>query len=160
MQRYIEQLIDDFKEAQNHVPPDPKLGTENSYEEFEEKMFAIETAPDVTAKALFGISYEEIPPAEKLSKNQMRQIMEAMIEMLTAFNFYIELPQNVPLQLQYKLLRDFFSEDIHYMPGFTHHLDFCDGWCPDCEILEYCDVWQDSWTMEEIKAEQEKSKEK
>ena len=157
MQRYIEQLIGDFKEAKKRVPPNPELETIESQKEFNEKMFAIETAPDIPAKELFGIAYEEIPPPEKLTDEQIQQLMEAMTDMLTAFNFYIELPEKVPLKLQYKLIRDIFAEEIHYMPGFTHHYDFCSGWCPDCEILEYCDSWKETWTWEEIQKERKES---
>ena len=52
MQRYINQITGDIKAAQMNLPPDPDLGNEENYEEFEEKMLAIENTPDVPAKQL------------------------------------------------------------------------------------------------------------
>ena len=157
MEKYINYLISDLQKTKQNVPPDPELGTEDTYEEFAEKMFAIETAPDVEAKELFGVSYEELPPAEKLTKQQMQKILIAIEDTFTTFNFSLEYPENVPLKLRYQLMRKQFAEPVHYMPGFTHHYDFCTGWCPDCEILDYCEIWKGNWTPEEIKEEQQKA---
>jgi len=60
------------------------------------------------------------------------------------------------LKLKYELLRDYFEDEFHYMPGFTTMIDFCTGWCPDCKILDYCDIWEETWTKEEIEKEKTK----
>jgi hypothetical protein len=155
MQKYINQLICDFKEAEKNVPPTPVLSED--YEEFEEQMLAIENAPDIPAKKLFGVSYEELPPAEKLTKEQMQQLIEAITDTFEAFNCSVELPGNVPLELQYELVRDQFADPIHYMPGWSMHFDFCSGWCPDCKIIDYCDTKDEIWTKEELDEERRKS---
>ncbi len=156
MQNYINQLITDLKTAKKNVPPDPMLGTEASYEEFEAKMFAIETAPDISPKKLFGVGFEELPPAEMLSEQQMEQLIDAITEMWEEFNIGVAFKDNMPVKLQYELVRETFAEDIHYMPGssFTH--DFCSGWCPDCKIIDYCDMWEENWTKQELEESRKK----
>lgn len=154
IQRYIEHLIADLFEAKNHVPPEPVFS--DDYEEFEEQMFAIENAPDVPAKKLFGISYEELPPSEKLSEEQMQQLIDAILDTFAAFNCSADFPDNVPLKMQYELIRDKFAEPIHYMPGYSMHFDFCSGWCPDCKIADYCSNKDAIWTKEELEKERKK----
>ena len=156
MQRYINQLIQDLQAAKKNVPQDPQLGTEESYEEFEAKMFAIETAPNVSSKQLYGVSFEELPPKERLTEDQMQQLYDALVDTMEAFNCSIDFPEGVPLHLRYEMLRDTFAEPVQHMPGFTHHYDFCSGWCPDCKLIDYCNSWKETWTKEEI--EQEKKK--
>ena len=158
MQHYIEQLIDDLAEAKKHVPPEPVFSED--YDEFEKQMLAIETAPDVPAKKLYGISYEELPPPERLTEKQMQQLIEAIADTWAAFNCFIIFPDNVPIKLQYELIREQFAEPIHYMPGWSNNYDFCSGWCPDCEIAEYCTNKDDIWTSEELEEERKKSTKK
>jgi len=156
MQKYINQVIGDIKAAQINVPPDPELGTEKTYEEFAEKMQAIENTPDVPAKQLYGVSYEELPPLEKLSEPQMQQLIDAIEETWIKFNISTEFPEDVPLKLRYELIRDCFKDDIHYMPGWSMHQDFCDGWCPECKIADYCTSINEIWTKEELEEERKK----
>ncbi|OQX98148.1 MAG: hypothetical protein B6I20_11450 [Bacteroidetes bacterium 4572_117] len=156
MQRYINQITSDIKAAQTNVLPDPELGTEKTYEEFEQKMLTIENAPDMPAKHLYGVSYEELPPPEKLTKQQMQQLIDAIIEMWVKFNISTEFPKNLPLKLRYELIRDCFEDDVHYMPGWSMHQDFCDGWCPGCKIADYCSSIDEIWTKEELEEERRK----
>ena len=153
MQQYIEQIIGDLQKAKRNLPPDPKLGTEKTYKEFEEKMFALETAPDIPAKQLYGVSYEELPPAEKLTNEQMQQLIDAIAELFEARNYGVDTPENVPINLLYEVMRDEFKGDIHYMPGFSSDFDFCINWCPDCKILDYCEYREEFWTDKELEEE-------
>lgn len=140
MQRYIEQIIGDLKESKKNVPPDPELENTKNYEDFEEKMFAIETAPSQHKKDVFGVSFEELPPPEKLTDKQIEQLLDAIEDTFEAFNISIEYKDNMPIKLKYDVLRDSFKYDIHIMPGFSMHFDFCDGLCEECKMADYCDI--------------------
>lgn len=154
MQRYIDQLIEDLRQAKNHVPPEPKLSKD--YEEFEEQMFAIETAPDIPAKKLFGVAFHELPPPEKLTDAQMQQLIDAIADTWEAFNIDIYFIDEIPLPLRYEIVRDEFASDIHYMPGWSMTFDFCAYWCPDCKIADYCENKDEIWTKEELEEERRK----
>lgn len=158
MQRYIEQLIEDLREAKKHVPPIAQFS--DDYDKFEEQMLAIETAPDVSVKKLFGLSYEELPPPERISTAHIQQLIDAIIDTWTAFNITIILPEDIPLKLKYELFRDQFSDPIHYMPGWSMHFDFCDGWCPECKIADYCKNKDGIWTKKELEKERRKGNQK
>lgn len=141
MNRYIQQLITDLAEAKNHVPtmPDPKEVLDD-YPEFERRMLDIEESPDVPMKQLFNVSYQELPPPEKLTTEQMQRLIDAITDTWEAFSISVEFPEGVPTALQYEVMRDEFKEDMHYMPGWSMHQDFCTGWCEDCKIADYCKI--------------------
>jgi len=147
MQRYIEQLIEDLQNAKKNVLPEPDFG--ESYEEFEEKMLEIESTPEVSAKQIFGVSYEELPPVEKLTNEQIQILIDVICDTAAAFKCSFDFPESVPLKLQYQLIRNKFNEDIQIMPGFNLHFDFCSGWCPDCEIADYCKTKDEVWADKE-----------
>ncbi len=102
MQRYIEQLIGDLRNAKKFVPKETPLS--ENYEEFEQQMLAIENAPDMPVKKLYGVSYEEFPPSEKLTAVQMQQIIDAVFDMWEAFNCSAELPDGLPSNCNMNLL--------------------------------------------------------
>lgn len=143
MEKYIEQLLADLKAAQKNVPPDPKPGSEKTQEEFNEKMWAIENTPERPAKELFGLSFEELPPVEKLTEKQMQNLYDGIEETFEAFQCVFEFPHGVPLNIRYKFVRKLFAEKIHLMPGFTSHFNFCETDCEDCELAEYCEIKED-----------------
>ena len=138
MQHYIDQLIEDLKEAKKFTIADPVFS--DDYDEFERQMLEIENAPDIQCKNLIGISFEQIPPPEKLSEIQMQQLVTAITDTFETFNISVDFTERMPLILRYELLRDIFKMDIQYMPGFTHHFDFCSGDCEECKIAAYCDT--------------------
>jgi hypothetical protein len=141
MKRYIEQLIEDLNEAKKRIPDEIKFSED--YEEFEEQMLSVENSPDITMEALFGISMIQLPPADKLTEEQMQLLTEAILDTWAAFSLSADFPGDLPIKLQYELLRGQFEEKIHYMPGWTHHFNFCIIDCETCLINEYCDMKED-----------------
>ncbi len=151
MQRYINQLIEDFKHAEINAPEEPDLGS-LPYEEFEKAMFEIETAPNIPAKEKIGVGFEELPPAERMTIQQTQDLLEAMLNALNANGTDINFPGvGVPVKLAYTELRNQFKEGFHAMAGW--HIDFCSGWCPDCAFVNYCDIRKENWTDEELEKE-------
>lgn len=154
MQRYIEQIIQDLQNAKKNAVPEPDFSN-MEYPEFEEKMLEIEESPNIPCKKIFGVSYEELPPPEKLTDAQMIQLIEAIEDMWEVFGVGSTMPENVPLKLQYELIKDTFLDDFHYMPGWHMTHDYCSGWCPDCKIADYCTSKNEIWTQEELDAEKD-----
>jgi hypothetical protein len=136
MQNYINLLIEDLQDAKSHAPESPEFS--DIYDEFEEQMLAIENAPDKSFDSLMGITYQQFPPSTMLNEEQIRSVIDALEDAFDAFNMSIDLPDEVPLIVKYELIRELFTENTHYMPGFTNHFDFCSGYCSGCKIAEYC----------------------
>jgi len=138
MQNYINQVIFDLHNAKKNAPEEPDFG--DNYEDFEKVMFEIETAPSKSAKEIFGVSFEELPPPNRLTDFQMQQLIDAILDTFDAFNCSAELSEQMPLTLKYELLRSCFENEIHIMPGFSMHFDFCNGDCDECKKADYCEV--------------------
>ncbi len=71
-------------------------------------MFAMENAPDIPMKKLFGVSYKELSPAEKFTNEQMQQLINAIIGVWKVFNIVVDFLVGLPLKLKYELIRDEF----------------------------------------------------
>ncbi|MBN2835292.1 MAG: hypothetical protein JXR48_10025, partial [Candidatus Delongbacteria bacterium] len=69
MDKYISQLIEELAKAEASPTPEPDFG--NSYEEFEEMMLAIETEETIAAEQVINVSYEELPPEDRLTDKQI-----------------------------------------------------------------------------------------
>lgn len=148
MQRYIEQVINDLRQAKKNVPPEPDFG--ETYKEFEKTMWEIENAPDIDVKKTFGVSFEELPPPEKLTVKQMQQLIDAIEDTWNAFRISVELPCDIPVKLKYELFRDEFDEENNPIPGYANVFSFCDGWCPGCKLAEYCPSRREIWNDDEF----------
>ncbi|MEA3494438.1 MAG: hypothetical protein U9R42_00190 [Bacteroidota bacterium] len=143
MQKYINQLIEDLKEAEAN--PVQEIEFSEDYDEFVKQMKLIEEATHEPAENVLGIGYIELPPVERLSKAQIQQLMIAILNALSAKGTEITFPgNNIPVELAYSQLREKFKEGFYSMPGWI--IDFCSGYCPDCAFKDYCDNYnKEEW---------------
>jgi len=156
MKNYLNQLIQDLKNAEENPVPETDFG--NTYEEFEKQMLEIEESRPVDSKNILGISFEELPPADRMTMEQMQDLLAAILNALSAKGTEVTFPgEGVPVKLAYTQLKEHFKEGFYASPGWV--IDFCDGWCPDCAFADYCKIKDDTWTQEELKAERNKNNE-
>ena len=154
MQRYIQQLIQDFKEAENNPVSEPDFG--DSYQEFEKTMLEIEEARYEDSKSVVGVSYEELPPADKMTVQQTQDLLEALLNALAAKGTHVSFPGNgIPVKLAYTEIREQFKKGFHAVPGWN--IDFCSGDCLDCAFVNYCSSVTDILTKEELEAARKKT---
>ena len=150
MNRYIDQLIEDFNLSESQAEPEPEI--DDTYEAFEEQMLKFEEGESVSSKEKVGVSYDELPSADKMTDKQVERLLEAMLNSLSANGTEVHFPgDGVPVKLAYKELREHFKEGFYAMSGWT--IDFCSGWCPDCAFVDYCKNKDDIWTKEELEKE-------
>lgn len=137
MQKYINQLIEELNKAESN--PIEEIQLSEDFEDFVKQMRLIEDARYEPAENVVGVSYIELPPAEKLTTDQIQQLMIAILNALSAKGTSVTFPGNgIPVELAYSQLREHFKEGFHPMPGWT--IDFCSGCCPDCAFADYCDI--------------------
>ena len=68
MHHYITHLLTDLEHAASQAVPELDFG--ETYEEFEAIMLQIEEGRLVPSKQLLNVSFEELPPADRLSSEQ------------------------------------------------------------------------------------------
>lgn len=150
MDRYINQLIEDFAKAEANPISNAEFGQLDV--DFEKLMFEIEQRQTVSSVQLFNVSYEELPPVERLDKMQIQKLLLAIFNALSAKGTSVSIPGNgVPVEIVYKEIREMFKEGFYAMSGWT--IDFCSGYCPDCKFADYCESCKDSWTKEDLEKE-------
>lgn len=145
MQNYINQLIEAMREAARHAPLQKTFDDVKTPEEFEEFMEFGHTGRNMDEKTktlaqLFGIPSSHLPPAEKLSQNQMKTLIEEIEKLWTAYHLIPEVPEKAPDELHYNALKNEWDEEIVYVPYGAWHMDFCSGNCEECQFLGYCDT--------------------
>ncbi|MDD2636570.1 MAG: hypothetical protein PHW82_13845 [Bacteroidales bacterium] len=156
MNRYIQQLIEDFAKVEANPIPDPNYET-LPYDEFEKEMMKLEEGKQVSGNNLLNVSYEELPPPEKLTDEQTKLLLDAILKALTAKGVCICFPgNNAPVKLKYYAIKNLFKEGFQVLPGWVQ--DFCSGYCPGCDFAYYCNIWQDLWTKEEFEKERKNTK--
>ncbi len=110
--KYIQQLIQDFNEAEKNPVLEPDFG--ESYEDFEKAMLEFEEASKEDSKNIVGISYEELPPAERMTVAQTQELTIAMLNALSAKGTNVHFPgDGIPAKLAYAELREIFKEGFH-----------------------------------------------
>jgi len=155
MQNYLNQLIQDLKKAEENPTPETDFG--ETYEEFEKQMLEMEESRPVDSENVLGISFDELPPADRMSVEQMQDLLAAILNALSAKGTDVTFPgDGVPVKLAYEQLREHFKEGFYASPGWV--MDFCDGWCPGCAFADYCTNKDDTWSKEELEAERKKMK--
>ncbi len=142
MNRYIQQLIQDLAEAEAN--PTEQIDFEAmSSKEFEITMLEFENRNKRPAKEILNVSYEELPPVDKLNKVQIQKILIAIFNALEAKGTKVHVPgSGAPVEIVYDEIRTMFKDGFYAMPGWN--IDFCSGTCEVCNFMEYCDTYKDN----------------
>lgn len=79
------------------------------------------------------------------------------------FNADAHFPDGVPAELRLTMLEQAYEEvreeqkdpeyaEMKQLFGEMHTtIDFCGGWCPGCEILQWCESPRESYSEEDIR---------
>lgn len=147
MQNYINQLIEEMREAAKQAPAQKTLDDAKTPEEFEEFMEFGHTGRNMEEKTktlaqLFGIPSSHLPPAENLSQSQIKTLIDEIEKLWTAYHLFPEVPEKAPDELHYNALKNEWDEEMVYVP-YGWHMDFCDGNCEECQFLAHCDTGEE-----------------
>ena len=148
MQRYIDQLIEDIKEMYEkmEVVPDTEDETVTDDESFFRHIENVENylhGKPIPIKKITGIIPEQLPPPEKLSKEQMARLADELEHFLGKFHFYLVFPSNYPMNLRYPFIRDFWSEEHVWLQGGQNHIEFCSYIEEECPFPGYCTICEE-----------------
>ena len=137
MQTYINQIIQILNQAEQNAPPMESF-TDSDFE-FEMQMELLESDARVPLEERVGISFEELPPVDKMTVEQTQSLSIALLNALEANGTGVHFPGNgIPVKLAYTELLKYLKDGVMALKGWN--LDFCDGWCPDCAFADYCSV--------------------
>ncbi len=143
MQRYIDQLIEDFREITSGMEHEAETAIEavSDDESFWAHIEDVENylhGERVPVSVITGIASEMLPPPEKLSMQQKEQLSIELEAFLEYFLFSLEFPENYPNHLRYSFIRNFWNEQHTKMRTGTSHIEFCSYDKENCPFPDYC----------------------
>ena len=110
MERYVEQILDDIKNATENVSwpyQERDLDIHDWMSDDDEER----VAPVRRLEEWTGIRKADLPPVEKLNDEQVRLLLGSLRAMLDAHNWCFVLQTQVPEQIQYDCIRDNFDQE-------------------------------------------------
>lgn len=138
MEKYIEQLIGDMREAAKNLPPVPDFDLPEEMECLQGVM-EWEEAEYKPFEEWFGIEKKVFPPSDKLSDVQIKVMVSELINLWNAYNFHPTLPDNLPDRLTYDIMVNFMDEPVQWISEGMCHIEFCEYDPPHCPFPpEYC----------------------
>ena len=134
MERYIEQLVEDLREAKHKTRP-PKMILPTNLE-FVRGVEEYLHGEQYEMGKLFGIEKKQFPPIEKLTTKQIQILTNELIKLWLEFKFIPDFPKKLPLKYKYKLLVDYLEEKTTCTSQEHLHFDFCTYDIDSCPLPE------------------------
>jgi hypothetical protein len=148
MKLYISQLIEDLGEAKNNIPERGDIwdvvdmdnkGEVEDFSHIEQYL----NGPQVPLSQTVGIDLIQLPPLEKIESygyDLVEKVYFAIIDLLEAFHYDPVFPDNLPVSLRYKTLRENWDTPVPIMTEGVLGLEFCNYEVSSCPFgEEYCD---------------------
>ena len=71
-----------------------------------------------------GMSIEQFPSVESLEDDEVKIIVDKILDTWAAYNYLADLPERLPIRIAYKTLLSVWSEYVPRMPTGNFHFDF------------------------------------
>lgn len=153
MKRYIEQLIEDLRNAALQAPPDvfddPELDDEDALEMELEEAERFVTGPFEKLSDIVGVSKKLLPAPERLTEQQKMLLIPEIEKLLHAWHFYPEYPENVPSGLLYKAIYNIWDNEYVRINSGQCHIEFCDYEEENCPFPGFCNYCSELTSKEE-----------
>jgi hypothetical protein len=124
MERYVSQLIEDLQAAKS------------------KKVSATVQDEDgkTTLEKCFDIKHIAFPPADRLSESQINALNEAIMSLLEAHNYAINITtiKNLPAHILYQYFVKQWTTKVWYDTHGLTGLEFCDYNPEECGLYEWC----------------------
>jgi len=144
MERYILQLVDDLRKAAKNAPKDEVadgtvLDDEQAFLDHIEQVELYTHGPTEKLSEIVGIPLSALPGDDKLTEEQTASLVEEMVNLLQAWNFYPDFPEGVPVKMLYTALLTKWESKMAYLAGGESHIELCNDIIAECPFPGYCD---------------------
>ncbi|WP_340102723.1 hypothetical protein [Rhodohalobacter sp. 8-1] len=146
LDNYIVQLVESMRESAQNLPgPHVKSEFDEKSLPEELKMFTY-AERYIRGKAkplavITSIDTQAIPPGNKMTNAQTIFLYDEMTRLLSAFGFYADFPEGLPVEQKYSLLRQSWDDKFLYTGDDITCFEFCDyepSRCPFPESFCRC----------------------
>jgi len=111
MNKYTQQLLSDIEDAAKNASF-PFIAKELSLHDWISAEAEEVSAPTRNLCEWTGITPEMLPPSAMLNEKEVLKLLEALKQMLGAYNCHFVLQTEVPEQIQYEAIRQNFNQEI------------------------------------------------
>jgi hypothetical protein len=154
MRPYIEDLIEEVKKAareahQKHAKPtDAQKELTGQYQNCEKRSYLY--GNPATLEEITGIPANSLPPFYLLSDEHKAELSNAMEELLEAWGFIADFPENFPSTERYKLLRGIWTTHQVYIGTSYTYIEFCNFDRNNCPFPHHCNMCEEIDKQEEL----------
>lgn len=142
MKHYLDQLIEDIHQITRNL--ELSLNEEDAEADMDFSQVEKFERNEVTqVSQITGIEQAQLPPIEKLNKDQQALLANELEQLLDWFHFKLDFPRNYPVHLRYPFIREFWGEEHVSVTDGTIHIDFCDYEEKNCPFPGYCTICSD-----------------
>ena|SRR5690606_13599658 len=144
MHPYLPHLLADIQAAHRNIEP-PVITRQNTETNFDDVIQWLENnEPQHTFGYFCGLDPVNFPPTHQLSLKDIKLVCQAFQEMMFSWNLEIDLPEQLPLPITYKMMVNSLNTKTEIVDSGFLTIDSCTGYAPDCIFKEFCpclDVW-------------------
>lgn len=138
MTNYINQLIDDIRKAAESLPTKPFMELLED-EECLRGVMEYETVEPKPMHEWFGIHKTVFPPADRLTKDQLKIMVDEILKLWAAYNFEATLPDKLPADIAYTTLVNHFDKPVIWISEGIIGIEFCSNEPDNCPFpVEFC----------------------
>jgi hypothetical protein len=141
MHSYTKHLLEDISKA--YRPQDFfKKEPVTSEDPLEAKLRESETFLDYDSNPSFGtfcgLKSESFPIGEKIEKEDLIELTQALIKMFESWNIVVVLPDDLPVEMGYRMTLNLIGEPLPIKEFGYFYMDFCSGSPEECKFEGYC----------------------
>jgi hypothetical protein len=141
IQSYVDYLLGDIQQAEGNME-DSCVNVNNDtdlLDHFMEIEKYVLEEPLSTFGQICGLTTEQFPPEEQLTKTQIKSIVRAFYNLLHSWNLDVVIPKKFPQEQRYKLMVPLLDRNTHIIKNGTSYIEFCDYQPKECPFGSYCD---------------------
>lgn len=126
----IAEVLEALERAKANVPKDWEYLSED--EEIMDQVFEMEYMLQPLSAHL-GVSKELFPPANQLEDDEIKIVVDKILEVWAIYHYFADLPEGLPIRIAYKTLLSVWDETVGCCPIGNFHFCFSE------ELEEYFD---------------------
>ena len=144
MQSYVDYLLEDIQKAEGNVDesPNPLSCNDDLLDHFMEFERMVLEDPLITFGETCGLTREQFPPFEKLSKQQVKKIVRAFYSLLHSWNLDVVIPKKFPEAERYNILVPLLDRKTHILKNGIGYIEFCEYEPKICPFGSWCDCME------------------
>lgn len=124
-----DEMIESLLRAKNEAPKDLDkfLNMDSSFDLhlFELEMWEMNVTPEKSMGDRLGIKLESFPMTAELEEDEIKAIVDKIIEVFALHHCIPDLPVGLPCRIAYEALQSIWNDPVTIFASGHFHFDFC-----------------------------------